>query len=141
MNDRFTQDLFQRFPRLYRGHTKPATETCMCFGFDCGDGWFPLVRDLSEAIEVACDRDQTPTPEAFQVKEKFGGLRVYVRGATRAVAELIARAENESLGICEECGREGAVCITESRWYKTVCAEHARAFDMRPALQYQTSAR
>jgi len=136
MNNRFTKDLFQTFPRLYRGHKKPATESRMCFGFECGDGWFPLVRDLSEAIEVACEHDQTPMPEVVQVKEKFGGLRIYVRRATRHVAELLEQGENDSLRICEECGKEGGLCVTESGWYKAVCSEHARALDMRPARQY-----
>jgi hypothetical protein len=39
------------FPRLYRGHKLSIRESCMPFGFECGDGWFDLLYDLSEKLE------------------------------------------------------------------------------------------
>lgn len=43
--------LMKRFPFLYRGRYKSMRETCMCWGFDVGDGWYPLIYNLSLAIE------------------------------------------------------------------------------------------
>jgi hypothetical protein len=132
MNAENTETLFQMFPRLYRGRGKPVTESLMCFGFECGDGWFSLIRDLSAAIERACDEDRTVVPEVVQVKEKYGGLRVYIYGGSDRVYQLIDRAEEDSLRICEQCGLEGVLCVDGGGWYRTVCAEHAREHDMMP---------
>jgi hypothetical protein len=43
--------LIKRFPMLYRGYYKSMRETCMCWGFDVGDGWYPIIYSLSLAIE------------------------------------------------------------------------------------------
>lgn len=59
------------FPQLYM-HLR--------YGFECGDGWFGLLQLLSEDLEALQLRWP---PEwhvcAAQVKEKFGGLRFYLR--------------------------------------------------------------
>jgi len=47
MNQELTKKLYDEFPELYRGRNKPTTETAMCFGFDCNDGWFQIIYDLS----------------------------------------------------------------------------------------------
>jgi hypothetical protein len=51
MNSEFTQRLVQRFPVLYQDYHSPMTQTCMCWGFDHGDGWFEIIWQLSLAIE------------------------------------------------------------------------------------------
>jgi hypothetical protein len=43
--------LVERFPVLYQDRNSPMTQTCMCWGFDCGDGWFEIIWQLSLAIE------------------------------------------------------------------------------------------
>ena len=132
MNAENTQTLFQMFPRLYRGHAKARTESPMGRGFECEDGWFGLIRDLSAAIERACDEAGVPVPEAVQVKEKLGGLRFYLDRRDVPIAKAIRRAEEASYKICEECGREGTLSVTSRGWYRTVCAEHAREHGMEP---------
>jgi len=83
VNEQNTKKLLADFPRLYRDHSKPMSETCMCWGFSCGDGWYDLLHKLSADIETASasaglDRDSDGWPRATQVKEKFGTLRFYV---------------------------------------------------------------
>jgi hypothetical protein len=51
MNDQLTQRLVRRFPVLYQDYHSPMTRTCMCWGFDHGDGWFEIIWQLSLAIE------------------------------------------------------------------------------------------
>lgn len=46
-----TKKLLTRFPILYRQYYLPMTQTCMCWGFECGDGWFDLLWMVSLAIE------------------------------------------------------------------------------------------
>jgi hypothetical protein len=51
VNSELTQLLVNRFPVLYQDYRSPMTQTCMCWGFDHGDGWFEIIWQLSLAIE------------------------------------------------------------------------------------------
>lgn len=51
MNKELTQRLVRRFPVLYQDYNSPMSQTCMCWGFDHGDGWFEIIWQLSLAIE------------------------------------------------------------------------------------------
>lgn len=95
---------------------KPLTHSLMGFGFECGKGWFNLIDELCQKI-----KDTNP-PEDFkiiQLKEKFGGLRVYTNCSTNEIEKLISEAENKSELTCEICGEEGK--ITGEYWVKTLC--------------------
>jgi hypothetical protein len=56
--------------------------------------------------------------EVLQIKEKFGGLRFYVDGATDEMWERICEATAESFRTCETCGTVGTV--RHGGW-KTLC--------------------
>lgn len=76
----YKEDAFENCPLLYGGAAKPCTENLMCFGWECGDGWYPVLRDLSydiEALNIQHFYNYGVYAEASQVKEKFGGLRFY----------------------------------------------------------------
>ena len=81
------------------------------FVFECGDGWFELIKSLCEKL----DSSGADTLSVSQVKEKCGGLRFYVdlpdaHTATRIkVNGLIAKAEKDSFRICEICGKDGQI--------------------------------
>lgn len=96
------------FPDLYRE---------LRWGFECDDGWEPLIRRLSEKLkgtDTGC----------VQVKEKFGGLRFYVHYADEVCAKHIDVAEAESFRTCEMCGAMGSLCQRgsgSSAWLKTLC--------------------
>lgn len=51
MTPELEQKLLKRFPVLYRHYYSPMQQTCMCWGFSHGDGWFPIIWQLSLAIE------------------------------------------------------------------------------------------
>jgi NMD protein affecting ribosome stability and mRNA decay len=85
--------------------------------FPVGEGWRPLVEKLVDDI-TAID----PTIEISQIKEKFGGLRFYVWGATEEIFDLIEKAEEESYKICENCGTRENV-TTKGGWILTLCDE------------------
>lgn len=96
----------------------------MPFGFECGDGWFSLIYKLSADIErVAADAGLNPLsdawPEVMQVKEKFGSLCFYMRGATEEMRNLIMEAQGKSVRVCEVCGKEGK--LRRGGWWKVRC--------------------
>jgi hypothetical protein len=51
MTEEQTKKLLTRFPILYQEYYHPMQETCMCWGFSCGSGWYKLLYQLSLAIE------------------------------------------------------------------------------------------
>lgn len=124
MNEANTKRLLTAFPTLYGDHDKPMTETCMCWGFECGDGWFDLIFNLSKAIEQEAEssgitRSSDLWPRAVQIKEKFGTLRFYVANGSKAIYDLIEKAEARSAQTCEDCGLPGIT--REGGWVHTTC--------------------
>lgn len=115
MNKENTSKLFKDFPKLYSGRKKPLTENLMGFGFECGDGWFDLIYELSKKIT-----EIDPDCIATQVKEKYAGLRFYVHSASNETYRLIDLYENKSRKTCEYCGAKGKL-HDRNGWYTTLC--------------------
>jgi hypothetical protein len=130
MRDELDQKLVAAFPHLYRDRGKSEMETCMYWGFECGDGWFDLLWDLSSKLEalIVKMKEGNPNigveylPAASQVKGKFGGLRFYMTTETDEMMDLIGKAEEKSYRTCELCGKTGTA--TPTRWISVRCAEH-----------------
>lgn len=51
MDKKLDEALCSDFPLLYRDRHASMQGTAMCWGFDVGDGWEPLIRDLSAQLE------------------------------------------------------------------------------------------
>lgn len=94
------------------------------YGFECGNGWEPLIRRLSVKLQRLINklpkRDQRDT-HAVQVKQKFGGLRFYLACPSEAMYLAIRDAEQESFGICEDCGKPGKTARGRGNWVATLC--------------------
>ncbi|AYM40392.1 hypothetical protein DYE20_01470 [[Mycobacterium] chelonae subsp. gwanakae] len=113
------------------------TRWWLCTVLPLGDST-PVVIDTEpvvplgwEAIVDALRRDLAvldPELRVEQMKQKFGGLRVYVAAGDPAVAaavrERIAEAESASERTCEQCSRPGRL-RTDRPWAATLCDEHA----------------
>jgi hypothetical protein len=90
--------------------------------FYCGKGWEDLIHKLVlDLIALGWDK------QVMQSKEKFGGLRFYIGGATDAVHNRVAQAEEESFTICQQCGQPGRERNTG--WILTLCDEHAKGLE------------
>jgi hypothetical protein len=120
MKNELQDKLIKEFPNLYKQVTLSPQETCMCWGFCCGDGWFQIIFDLSKKIT-----ELDPNIEAIQVKEKFGGLRFYIEPVDKnkfaEVYKTINDYENESFKTCEICGTKENVHTQGPNWIKTLC--------------------
>jgi hypothetical protein len=122
MRKELEQELANRWPRWFDMEGDPR-ETAMYRGFEHGDGWFDLVWRLCEQMEEVVDEGERPF-KILQVKEKFGGLRVYTNSLNEAIFTLVDTAELESLHICEVCGQSGT--RRDGRRIQTRCDEHTR---------------
>jgi hypothetical protein len=47
--------LCEKYPKMMVNRNKPMQETCMCWGFDCGDGWFNILDQLMGSIQHHID--------------------------------------------------------------------------------------
>lgn len=121
MKKELQKKLYKKYPKLFRQKDLPMSQTCMCWGITCGNGWYKLIDGLCAGI-VRIDA----AVEAVQVKEKFGGLRFYTGGIAKknsdAIWDLIRKAEEESLKTCEICGSKKDISQTRG-WVRTLCTK------------------
>ena len=111
--------LCQRYPRIFGDRHGDKTETSMCWGFCCGDGWFEIIDELCAEISTQVNAGKMPIVVARQVKEKIGSLRFYIRGGNDESRRLIELAREKSVLVCDECGLPKQV-IPATPW-QTLC--------------------
>jgi hypothetical protein len=115
MKPELQEQLFAIKPSMF--NRSSIRESLMAFGFDCGDGWFDLLRRLITDL-VPYDI------EVLQVKEKFGTLRFYTGGVpsddSDKIWSRIDQAELESETTCEKCGSTDAK-LRGGGWIVTLC--------------------
>ena len=127
MKQELDEYLCKVYPKMMVNRNKDMMETCMCWGFECGDGWFQILNQLMGNIQHHIDwknKDGEVVPQVTldQVKEKFGTLRFYYSGGDDTIRGMVSMAESMSGVTCEECGKPGT--STVSGWIKTACVEH-----------------
>ena len=75
-----------------------------------GQGWASLIDEVYDQL--------SETDRVYDVKEKWGGLRISIWGSERAL-DLAEAAEDKSFEVCEFCGRPGKP--RRGAWIKTLC--------------------
>lgn len=80
-----------------------------------GPGWSKILDKLYDI--------KPRSVHVLQVKEKWGGLRFYIGGASREFHDAIEAAEKESYLTCERCGNPGKLRGGLS-WKLTLCEKH-----------------
>lgn len=80
-----------------------------------GSGWGDLVRKAFNLLPKGA--------RIAQIKEKFGGLRIYVDQAPTEYYDLIDGLEEASTRMCEFCGSFG-MSRDINGWYQTLCDYH-----------------
>lgn len=109
--------LCQKYPKIFAERCLNQHSTAMCWGFDCGDGWFSLIDELCRKIQLHIDIslmknqlliDSIAAPQvvARQVKEKSGMLRFNYLGGDDYVRKIVDIAQERSLHVCQRCGHE-----------------------------------
>lgn len=109
---------------------------------EVGPGWRPLLESLDELFEDKLhDFADIKDIEVLQVKEKFGGLRVYLnhprlpKEMSDKLHSYIMMAERMSFRMCEECGNPNVETRNQLEaqlgWRKTLCENHHAQRDAR----------
>lgn len=82
-------------------------------------GWRNIINDMCERLSTI-----EGVPPIVQIKEKFGGLRVYFDTIEPTDAEVIvANAERACEQTCDICGQAGKMLVSRHVW-KVVCSDH-----------------
>ena len=55
MKKELDEVLCAKYPKLFRDRHAPMTTTCMCWGFECGDGWYNIIDALCSNIQHHID--------------------------------------------------------------------------------------
>ena len=138
--------LYEKYPNLFENRLKSPRESCLSFGIECNLGWYKIIstvcwmikqhennkkwqkewrekqnQEIKNSMEISIEGE---TPEYFpvrfdQVKEKYGGLRLYFSGGDEYVEGLISMAEAFSYTVCEVCGNKGEP--NKGGWISTLC--------------------
>jgi hypothetical protein len=58
--------LCEKYPKMMVNRNKDMKETCMCWGFDCGDGWFNILDQLMGNIQHHID---------WKIKQRDGAIK------------------------------------------------------------------
>jgi len=127
MNDENTKKLLTAYPLLYRKLRE--------WGFECGDGWFDLVWQLSAEIELAARLEGIPEnsdswPSVGVLKYKLGDLRVqFTAPVSDNIRDLVEKARDLSVNICELCAApcNKAPESKQVQWVEPLCESCRKA--------------
>jgi hypothetical protein len=75
--------LCEKYPKMMVNRNKNMQETCMCWGFDCGDGWFNILDQLMGSIQHHIDWKEKQRKWAMEYNEmaaqaKAGNFDLFV---------------------------------------------------------------
>ena len=61
--------LCEKYPKMMVNRNKNMQETCMCWGFECGDGWFNILDQLMGNIQHHIDWNDKQRAGAIKYNE------------------------------------------------------------------------
>ena len=115
MDNEKTDQLYERFSHFYRERSAPLASSKMAWGFQCEDGWYKILYDMSKKITKLSSVGLL-APAAVEVARwPDGTLRVEVRNLTPPVADIITSAREQSRLTCEYCSYSPAFVREDGR--------------------------
>ena len=103
MDSHKTNELYEKFPHLYRERTAPLESSGMPWGFQCEDGWYKIIYEMSKQIAKISKGGEFAPAITLVSKHEDGTLHVAVRNITPPIADIVTRATEKSRLTCELC--------------------------------------
>jgi len=86
----------------------------MGWGFQCGDGWYKIIYEMSKRIKKRSPEGEYAAAITQVSKNEDGTLHVEARNLTPPVADAISAAQEKSRLTCELCSYSPAFRRTDS---------------------------
>ena len=109
--------------------------------WECGKGWWPLIEKVAAAIDSYNDAHPDSPVEVTQIKQKFGGLRIYHYNAPEDIRQLINEAIEASWHTCERCGSREGVTTNPEGYRITLCTQCRAALPQRKRMKKKSCIR
>ena len=74
MKKELDEKLCADFPKIFAQRNLPMNQTCMCWGFDVGDGWYDLIHTLCSVIQNKVDNELDHYQRAVNVNAAIEAL-------------------------------------------------------------------
>jgi len=103
MDSHKTSELYERFSDLYRERLAPLESSKMGWGFQCDNGWYKIIYEMSKKIQKISKEGEFAAAITEVSKNKDGTLYVEARNLTPPVADIITSAREASRLTCELC--------------------------------------
>ncbi len=104
MDSQKTNELYERFPHLYRERSAPLESSGMPWGFQCETGWYKIIYEMSKKIaKISTEGEHAPAISLVS-RHEDGTLYVAVRNITPPIADIVMSATEQSRLTCEFCG-------------------------------------
>ena len=82
-----------------------------------------MIEKVASAIDSYNAANPESPIEVSQIKQKFGGLRIYCYNAPEDIRQLIDLAVNASWHTCERCGASEGVTTNLEGYRLTLCPD------------------
>jgi hypothetical protein len=113
-------EIIKKYPELFGEPPYDPQKTLICFGLEVSEKWLPTLDRGFQQMSDIVKREKLDDFRIVQVKEKFGGLRVYSRYSIDEIDKIIERMEDEVETICEKCGSLEGKWRTDG-WMRVTC--------------------
>jgi len=118
MDSQKTNELYEKFPHLYRERTAPLESSKMAWGFQCESGWYKIIYEMSKKIDKISTEGEHAPAISLVSRHEDGTLYVAVSNITPPVADIVTRATEQSRLTCEFCAYTPAFLRTADGPYR-----------------------
>lgn len=71
MNEQLDKQLVEKYPKIFRDRHGDMKKTLMCWGFECGDGWYDILDALCGNIQHHIDWQRSKRARALRLNRKI----------------------------------------------------------------------
>ena len=95
--------LCKKYPKIFVDRYSPMTQTCMCWGFSHGDGWFHILDNLCSCIQSHIDShnewvEKYGLPTWKEIQEGKKEATEWIKEEPTLISQLVADQVKEKFG-------------------------------------------
>lgn len=102
--------------------------------WECGKGWWQMIEKIASAIDSYNVAHPDTSIGVSQIKQKFGGLRIYHHNTPEDIRKLIDDAIEASWHTCERCGATEGIITNLEGYRLTLCPDCRKEIKPRVTL-------